>query len=100
MPDPSFQAFLFFSPGLRVRADARPRSARFPQGPHLRDRENTALEENDLGGLRHRPRLDCRGSRRGLPGKTLFASLLLSESLPGEESHTRHAPSERGRSWC
>ncbi len=34
----------------------QPRSAHFPQGPHFRNRESIALEENGLGGLRLRPR--------------------------------------------
>ncbi len=55
------------TPGLRghikvaegSRVTDRPRSVQFPQGQQNRHRENPALEENDLGGLRRRPRLDC-----------------------------------------
>ncbi|MCK5379174.1 MAG: hypothetical protein KAJ78_07205, partial [Acidobacteria bacterium] len=49
---------LFFNPGLRERADARPRSVHLPEGPRNRNREEIAPPGNDLGGLRRQPRLD------------------------------------------
>jgi hypothetical protein len=71
---------LISSPGLRGRIKVtvsattveRPRSAHFPEGRHFRIREGIAPPRNDLGGLRRRPRLDCRRRRRGLPGVALL----------------------------
>ena len=59
-------------------AQARHRSVHFPQGQQFRNRKNLALEENDLGGLRHQPRLVREGIRRALPPLTLSASPLNS----------------------
>ncbi|MCK5378972.1 MAG: hypothetical protein KAJ78_06190 [Acidobacteria bacterium] len=41
-------------------------------------------------------RLGGRRAPRGLPGKAFFATSLASGGLPGEESHARHVPLERG----
>jgi hypothetical protein len=75
---------VFFSPGLRGRLPAPP-LGHFPQGQHSRSWEGIALEENDLGGLRLQPRLDCRRHRRGCPVSPFFASTALLGVLPGEE---------------
>ena len=56
-----------FNPGLRGRFEItanssvtdRPRSAHFPEGQQFRSGNVTAPPENDLGGLRRQPRLDC-----------------------------------------
>ncbi len=81
---------LFSIPGLLGRIKIaespmtvdRPRSVHSPQGRHCRNWESIALEENDLGGLRRQPRLDCWGARRGLPHTAFPDSKPLSGGLP------------------
>ncbi len=79
-------------------AQARPRSAHFPQGRRSRNREGIALEGNDLGGLRRWPRLVREGARRALPPLTLSASPLNSGGRRRTTSRMARAVRE-GRSW-
>ncbi len=64
---------------------------RIGRGPPLREPTSAAYGVTGrLGGKR---------ATRGLPGKAFFATYLVSGGLPGEESHARHVPLEKGRSW-
>ncbi len=65
---------------------------RFPEGLRYRNREGIVPPENDLGGLRRRPRLGRRRARRALPGKAFTVAAPFAEGLPGGECHARHAP--------
>ena len=64
----------------------RPRSAHFPQEQQGWDREDVALEENDLGGLRLWPRPDCQRtavdcSTRPFPKQNPYRKVCRRESL-------------------
>ena len=76
-------------------AASRPRSVHFPEGLGYRNREEIAPPENDLGGLRRWPRLDCRRLSRGEPGQAFFATMPVLGGMPDEEGLTPH-PRRRG----
>jgi len=68
----------------------------FPEGLGYRNWEEIAPPKNDLGidgiggdSIAEALPVDC-------PVSAFFAAVSWSEGLPGEESRTRHFPSERG----